>query len=461
MALERILIVEDDSLLRGVLADRLARDGLETATAATLAEARAELDRATPDVVLLDMRLPDGEGLSLLHEAGESRDTVWVVMTAHATVSLAVEALKLGARDFLEKPFSLERAVTTVRQALETNALRREVRDLRERSFAGMAVIGDSPAMQVVFGLVRRLAQSHATTVLLEGESGTGKGAVALALHRLSDRAHGPFLNVTCSALPDTLMESELFGHEKGAFTDARSTKRGLVEMADSGTLFLDEIAELTLPVQAKLLRFIEERAFRRLGGTRDMTVDARIITATNRSLAAEVAAGRFREDLFYRLRVVPITLPPLRERREDILPLAKHFLEHFNQELGRRVRDLTPAASAMLEGYAWPGNVRELKNVIERAVLLVDGDHISPAELPPEVATPSAAAPGAAALPATLDEAERQLLVRALEEAHGNQSRAAAALGISRHQIRTRMERHGLLGATPAATADHDEATS
>jgi DNA-binding NtrC family response regulator len=442
---ERLLILEDDGLLRSVLAERFAREGLDVATAGTLAEARTQLDLATPDVGLLDLRLPDGEGLSLLKDPG-ARETAWVVMTAHATVSLAVEALKLGARDFLEKPFTLDRAVATVTQALETTALRREVTALRENCIvAGASVIGESPAMQSVFALMRRLAEADATTVLIEGESGTGKGVIAQALHRLSKRSQGPFLNVTCSALPETLMESELFGHEKGAFTDARTTKRGLVEMADKGTLFLDEIAELTPGVQAKLLRFIEERAFRRLGGTKDMTVDARIVAATNRSLADEVAAGRFRPDLFYRLRVVPITMPPLRERPVDILPLAKHFLDHFNREFGKRVRELTPDAIQMLRAYDWPGNVRELRNVIERAMLLADGDCIGAAELPLEVSAPRQAA---AASSGTLEEVERGLLVKALERAGGNQSRAAAALGISRHQIRTRMLRYGLLGS-------------
>jgi two-component system, NtrC family, response regulator AtoC len=441
---ERLLIVEDDGLLRSVLAERLAREGLEVAAAGTLADARALLDAATPDVALLDLRLPDGEGLSLLREPNAVRDTAWVVMTAHATVSLAVEALKLGAKDFLEKPFSLERVVATVKQALETTALRREVAVLRENCLvAGASVIGESPAMQSVFALMRRLAETDATTVLIEGESGTGKGVIAQALHRLSRRSPGPFLNVTCSALPETLMESELFGHEKGAFTDARAMKRGLVEMAHQGTLFLDEIAELTPGVQAKLLRFIEERAFRRLGGTHDMTVDVRIVAATNRSLTDEVAAGRFRPDLFYRLRVVPITLPPLRERSGDILPLAKHFLEHFNREFGKHVREFALDAGAMLLAYDWPGNVRELRNVIERAVLLADSDTIGAAELPLEVSAPQSAA---AAPSGTLEEVERRLLVKALENAGGNQSRAAAALGISRHQIRTRIMRYGLL---------------
>jgi DNA-binding NtrC family response regulator len=366
-------------------------------------------------------------------------------------VSSAVEALKLGAKDYLEKPFTLDRAVATIRQALELTALRREVAALRSfSSHAGTTVIGESAPMRRVFELVERLAAVDATTVLIEGESGTGKGAIAQALHRLSKRSAGPFLNVTSSALPETLMESELFGHEKGAFTDAHAAKRGLVEMADGGTLFLDEVGELTPGVQAKLLRFIEEKTFRRLGGTRDLVVDVRIMAATNRDLAAEVAAGRFRADLFYRLRVIPITLPPLRERREDIFPLVKHFVAHFNREFGKKVREIAPEAQALLNGYGWPGNVRELRNVIERAVLLTDGEIIGARELPLEVTAPMATA----AMPALpeggvkLDEMERRLLVEALERVHGNQSQAAELLGLSRHQVRTRMKRHGLLVA-------------
>ena len=469
MAGERLLIVEDDPLLLSVLAERLGREGLEVTAVATLAEARKALDAAEPDVGLLDLRLPDGEGLSLLREQAPKGATVWVVMTAHATVSSAVEALKLGAKDYLEKPFTLDRAVATIRQALEMTALRREVAALRSfSSHAGTTVIGESAPMRRVFELVERLAAVDATTVLIEGESGTGKGAIAQALHRLSKRSAGPFLNVTSSALPETLMESELFGHEKGAFTDAHAAKRGLVEMADGGTLFLDEVGELTPGVQAKLLRFIEEKTFRRLGGTRDLVVDVRIMAATNRDLAAEVAAGRFRADLFYRLRVIPITLPPLRERREDIFPLVKHFVAHFNREFGKKVREIAPEAQALLNGYAWPGNVRELRNVIERAVLLTDGEVIGARELPLEVTAPMASA----AMPALpdggvkLDEMERRLLVEALERVHGNQSQAAALLGLSRHQVRTRMKRHGLLVPlliaallgvlAPAARAQH-----
>ena len=450
MAGERLLVLEDDPLLLTVLAERMRREGLDVTVASSLAEARSAVDAADFDVVLADLRLPDGESLALLREQAPRGAAVWVMMTAHATVSSAVEALKLGAKDYLEKPFTLDRAVATVRQALEMTALRREVAALRDRSsHAGTMVIGESPPMKRVFELVERLAAVDATTVLIEGESGTGKGAIAQALHRLSKRSNGPFVNVTSSALPETLMESELFGHEKGAFTDAHAAKRGLVEMADGGTLFLDEVGELTPGVQAKLLRFIEEKTFRRLGGTRDLVVDVRIVAATNRDLAGEVAAGRFRADLFYRLRVIPITLPPLRERREDIAPLAKHFTAHFNREFGKRVREIAPEAQAMLNAYAWPGNVRELRNVIERAVLLTDGETIGTRELAPEVAAPTAPAAGAGGLPADgvkLDEVERRLLVEALDRARGNQSQAAALLGLSRHQVRTRMRRYGLL---------------
>jgi two-component system response regulator AtoC len=459
MAGERLMILEDDPLLLTVLAERMRREGLDVTAASSLAEARAAVDAADFDVVLADLRLPDGESLGLLREQAPRQVAAWVMMTAHATVSSAVESLKLGAKDYLEKPFTLDRAVATVRQALEVTALRREVAALRDRSsHAGTTVIGESAPMRRVFELVERLAAVDATTVLIEGESGTGKGAIAQALHRLSKRGTGPFVNVTSSALPDTLMESELFGHEKGAFTDAHAAKRGLVEMADGGTLFLDEVGELAPGVQAKLLRFIEEKTFRRLGGTRDLVVDARIVAATNRDLAGEVAAGRFRADLFYRLRVIPITLPPLRERREDIAPLAKHFTAHFTREFGKRVRSLTPEALARLGAYAWPGNVRELRNVIERAVLLTDGETIDVRALPPELSAPPAPPAGpAAGLPedgVKLNDVERRLLVEALERAKGNQSHAAELLGLSRHQVRTRMRRYGLLGAALLAAA-------
>ena len=461
MAGERVLILEDDALLASVLAQRFHDEGWDAVAVGTLAGARAELDAREADVALFDLRLPDGESLELLREFIPRTSSVFVMMTAHGTVGSAVEALQLGAKDYLEKPFSLDRAVATVRRALELTAMRRELAALRDQtSVAGRSVIGESPAMKRVFELIERLAAADAATVLIEGESGTGKGAIAQALHRLGRRAKGPFVNVTCAALPETLMESELFGHEKGAFTDAHAAKRGLVEMADGGTLFLDEIGELTPGVQAKLLRFIEEKTFRRLGGTKDLTVDVRIMTATNRDLAAEVAAGRFRPDLYYRLRVVPIVMPPLRGRGWDIPLLAKHFAAEFGTEFAKRIRGIEPEALRLLAVYDWPGNVRELRNVMERAVLLADGETIGVEELPPEIArtpTPAALAPAAVAAGSAepgghLDDVERSLVAGALDRARGNQSKAARFLGVSRHRFRTLMKRHGIVGALLAA---------
>jgi DNA-binding NtrC family response regulator/cytochrome b subunit of formate dehydrogenase len=458
MAGERVLILEDDPLLGTVLHERFRAEGWDAVLATRVAEARAAFDETEPDVVLSDLRLPDGDGIAFLREMAPRAGCAFVMMTAHATVASAVEALKLGAKDYLEKPFSLDRAVTTVRQALELTALRREVAAARESSsLAGSNVIGESPRMQEVFALLRRLATADTATVLIEGESGTGKGAIAQALHRMGRRAAGPFVNVQCAALPETLMESELFGHEKGAFTDAHTSKRGLVEMAAGGTLFLDEIGELTPGTQAKLLRFIEEKTFRRLGGTKDLTVDTRIMTATNRDLAAEAAAGRFRSDLYYRLRVIPIVMPPLRERPEDVALLARHFAAHFGREFAKRIGAIAPDALALLAAYRWPGNVRELRNVMERAVLLTDGGTVGVDELPPEVVHPDAPAASAAAGPepgGRLAETERRLLVDALGQSQQNQSKAALLLGISRHQLRTRMKRYGLLAALLAFAA-------
>jgi two-component system, NtrC family, response regulator AtoC len=301
--------------------------------------------------------------------------------------------------------------------------------------------------MQEVFRLVERVAPAEHTTVLIEGETGTGKGVIARLIHRLSPRSEQPFVNVTCTSLAETIMESELFGHEKGAFTDARAMKRGLVELADHGTLFLDEIGELSPRLQGKLLQFIEDRTFRRVGGTRDLSVDTRLITATNRDLEKDVEAGTFRADLFYRLRVVPIQLPPLRERVSDVPELAKHFADGFSRDLGKRVSRIAPEALDLLRRYAWPGNVRELRNVIERAVLLADGDSLTPDALPPEVRAPRRQEEATFDMgPNGLDiEAlERTLLREALRRAEGNRTTAGRLLGLSRHQIRNRLKKYG-----------------
>jgi two-component system, NtrC family, response regulator AtoC len=447
MAETRILVLDDDALIRTVLSDRLERAGHSVRVAGSIAEARALLRTGLPDLALLDMKLPDGEGTDLLPELIGELDVPVIMMTAHATVQSAVAALKQGARDLLEKPISYERLDASVASALEVTALRREVRVLREQGRADGVIVGASPAMQELYRMVERVAPAEHTTVLIQGETGTGKGVVARLIHRLSPRAQQPFVNVTCTSLAETIMESELFGHEKGAFTDARALKRGLVELADHGTLFLDEIGELSPRLQGKLLQFIEDRTFRRVGGTRDLSVDTRLVTATNRDLEADVEAGKFRADLFYRLRVVPLRLAPLRERGSDVPELAKHFLETYSRDLGKHVRRIAPDALELLRQYPWPGNVRELRNVIERSVLLADGDTLTADALPPEVLSPrrqngTQFDMGPEGL--DIELLERTLLREALRRAEGNRTTAGRLLGLSRHQIRNRLKKYG-----------------
>ena len=449
MAGARILIVEDDDLLRQVTAERLDRSGYAVETASTVAEGRTAIEQQMPDLALLDIKLPDGVGTELLDELTASGDTVVVMMSAHGTVKSAVDALRAGAVDYMEKPFSFDRLEATLEGALERTRLRREVKALRARTGLGESVVGDSAAMRQVFELVNRVAPADTTTVLLEGETGTGKGLLAQAIHRASQRGDGPFINVTCSALAESVMESELFGHEKGAFTDARTMKRGLVELADGGTLFLDEIGEVGLRLQGKLLQFIEEKRFRRVGGTKDLQVDARLIAATNRDLQREVEAGGFREDLYYRLRVFPIRLPPLRERPSDIPALVKTFIEAFNRQFGKRITGVSQPAMELLRHYPWPGNVRELRNMIERSVLLADGPVLEPEMLPPEISGRGAASsePAVELGPEGLDfeTLERTLLEEALRRTEGNRTEAGRLLGMSRHQVRNRLKKFGI----------------
>ena len=449
MASERILILEDDDLLREVTTERLEREGYIVTAAARVEEGREVLEEHTPDLALLDIKLPDGEGTELLEELTKTGDTVCVMMSAHGTVQSAVDALRAGAVDFLEKPFSFDRLSATLKGALERTRLQREVRALREQTGLGDDVVGSSPAMKEVFELVKRVAPAEGTTVLLEGETGTGKGMLAQAIHQASHRADGPFVNVTCSALAESVMESELFGHEKGAFTDARTMKRGLVELAEGGTLFLDEIGELSLGLQGKLLRFIEEKKFRRVGGTKDLEVDARLVAATNRDLEEEVEEDRFRQDLYYRLRVFPIRLPPLRERTSDIPALVKTFVEEFANQFGKKITGIDDEAMGLLKEYRWPGNVRELRNLIERSVLLADGEVLTAEMLPPPIRGRERASSD---LPVELgpegvdfEELERALLEEALRRAEGNRTEAGRLLGMSRHQVRNRLNKYGI----------------
>jgi two-component system response regulator AtoC len=451
----RILVVDDDHLLRWSLCHGLQDGGHATDQAGTVAEALALIGRDMPDLVLLDHMLPDGSGVEVLRRIRAlSPNTPVLMITAHASIHGAVEVIKEGAYDYVAKPFDLDAILLTVARALEAGHLREEVARHREdarRDGALENLVADSEPMREIARMIHRIALSEASTILLLGESGVGKGLVARALHYAGPAACKPFTNITCTALPETLLESELFGHEKGAFTDARVLKKGLFELADGGTVFLDEIGDLSPGLQGKLLRVLEDKSFRRVGGTRDIRVAVRIVAATNKDLAEEVRCGRFRSDLYFRLRVIPLEIPPLRERSEDILPLAESFLQHFNREFRKSVSGFAPAAALRLQAYAWPGNVRELRNAIERAVLLSDGGPLGLRDLPKEIsgdAGPGSRGGAAFRLPSAglvLDELVRDLVVQALERSRGNRTRAAALLGLNRDQIRYRIEKFGL----------------
>ena len=451
----RVLIVDDDSGVQESLR-MLLKDECEVAAASTVDLALEEIAAKPPDLILLDVVMPVRSGLELLAELTErGKIPPVIVLSATKTVATAVEAMKLGAADYVTKPFETDALRLKVRRLLERSELEREVARLRDevrrRTRLGR-MIGRSDRMQEVFRTVERVAQAR-VSVLITGESGTGKELVARALHDLGPRRGGPFVAINCAAIPEGLIEAELFGHERGAFTDARERRLGRFETASGGTLFLDEIGELSAGVQAKLLRALQERTIERLGGTMPIEVDVRVVAATNRDIEQEVASGRFRSDLYYRIHVVPIALPPLRERREDVRLLVEDFLARASHEAGRKDMRVDPAALAALERYPWPGNVRELENAIERAVALADDDVVKVEDLPPEIGRAERIGTlrervrtGGLGLEDAVARFEADLLLEALERAGWNQTRAAEALSITRRLLKLKMDRFGLV---------------
>jgi two-component system, NtrC family, response regulator AtoC len=449
-----LLVVDDERTLRFTLKESLTEEGYRVETAADAAEALSLLERDEFHVALVDQKLPDESGIELLKRIKAKRpETQVVIMTAFGKFGNAVEAARAGCYDYVGKPFELDHIKVVVGNALKELRLSEEVSRLRaaERRRAGSTlIVGGSSRMARVFEMIKKASATGSSTVLLQGETGVGKELLAREVHELGPTAEGPFVEVNCSAFPENLLESELFGYDRGAFTDAKRTKKGLMEMANGGTLFLDEIGEMSQGLQAKLLRALEGKRFRRLGGTSDIHVDTRIVAATNRDLKALVEAQRFREDLYYRLDVIRIVVPPLRERPEDVPALVDHFVASYNRELGKGVKGPTDEALGLMMAYRWPGNVRELRNVIERAILLESDEWILPEHLPVEIV--GTAGSGTQVLEArlhneggvtTLAQAERVAIEMALSHAGGNKTRAAEALGISRQTLRTKLKEY------------------
>jgi two-component system, NtrC family, response regulator AtoC len=461
-----ILLVDDEDTIRLFLEKTLRDEGYEAITAATGAAA-LELTRSElPDLVLLDLKLPDMNGLDVLQQIKEEVPEACVIMlTAFGDIETAVTAMKKNAFDFVSKPVNLEQLLITIGKGLESQKLIRELFELRRRFKIDMGedyIPGESQQMKDIYEIVKRVAQSDTTTILIQGESGTGKEMIANMIHRYSSRHDQPFLEINCASLPEELLESELFGHEKGAFTDAKSQKVGLLELANKGTLFLDEIGEMSLTIQVKLLRVLERMTFRRVGGTKDIKVSVRIISATNSDLEAGVRTKAFREDLYYRLKVVPVFIPPLRERKEDIYLLLKHFLNHFNKQFNKGFQEIDEGAYEAILNYPWPGNIRELKNMVERIVLLEDDTTLRAEHIPLSIRQGMAPAKELSGLrrievalsrpfpeegiafEAMLGGLERELIDKAMREAAGNQSRAARLLQLNRDKVRYRLKEFG-----------------
>src|SRR5215471_7356910 len=476
MPSEKILIVDDERLVRWSLRQKCEEWGYHVVEAEAGEPGLKVAQHESPDLVLLDVRMPDMSGLEVLDQLKKNGDARAVIMiTADPQLDDVKAALKLGAYDFVGKPLDFDELRIAIKNALEASRLRSEVQTLRgeiKRRAGYHEIVGNSPKMTELLGFVHKVAASEATTILVQGESGTGKDLIAKAIHYQSRRQEKPFVAINCSAIPETLMEAELFGHERGAFTDAKTMKKGLFEMADGGTLFLDEIGELSPLLQAKLLRVLEDQVIRRVGGVRDMQVDVRVIAASNRDLERAVRESQFRQDLYYRLAIISIFLPPLRERKEDILPLVEFFISRYNRKFRKNVTGITDETRKLMLKYDWPGNVRELKNAVERAMILEDENDLKPDYLPFAVAQQHSALtafeisaghngsaagkqlPDGRSLPrleipeggTSLEEVERELVEIAMTQANGNQTHAAKLLDISRDALRYKLKKFGLM---------------
>lgn len=455
--MKKILIVDDEKMIRWTLAQALKSWNYVPIEVATVSEAIETYSNELPEAVLLDIDLPDGSGLDLLREIkGQHPEAIVIMITGNVRVETTISALRGGAYDFISKPIHLEELKVSIRNALEAHDLRREVKQIRrERSnkFSFEQIIGNSSKMKEMISLARKVAESEVGSVLLQGESGTGKDLVAKAIHYTSRRAEKPFVAINCAAIPSNLVESELFGYEKGAFTDAKARKEGLFEQAEGGTLLLDEIGEMELGLQAKLLRVLEEGVFRRVGGLKDIPLDVRVIAASNRDLKTESMENRFRLDLYYRLSVIQIDIPPLRDREDDVILLAEYYLETLGERVRptKKFRGIAPETAEIFRRYEWAGNVRELRNVIERCLILEDENVITTTYLPTDLFAPTQSGNGTSSsnftLPnsgISLEKMEDSLVQQAIEQCHGNQTHAAKLLGISRDQLRYRLKKLG-----------------
>jgi DNA-binding NtrC family response regulator len=472
MSKANILVVDDQESIRHFVRKALSDEGYAVQTTGSLGEARQVLEHDLPDLGIFDLKLPDGTGIELLREVKRVHPELPVIlMTAFGEIETAVEAMSAGAYWFVKKPFQNEELLALAARALESQKMWLELRRLRNTAFADEDYLhSTSPRMQECYAIAEQVARGDTTSVLIEGESGTGKEYFANMIHRMSGRHDKPFVEINCAAIPSELLESELFGHEKGAFTDARAQKQGLLELASGGTLFLDEIGEMSPMLQVKLLRVLERRIFKRVGGTKDISVNVRIISATNQDLERSVQQGGFREDLYYRLKVVPLFVPPLRERREDILPLSRLFMDRFSRQFKKSFREIAPAAASILTDYPWPGNIRELKNLFERTVLLEAGERLEPHHLklnarprPDAERTVGqrvdeclngSVPEGGIPFEELVEAVERALILRASCATNWNQSKTAELLNLKRDKLRYRMKLYDINGSKAGAPA-------